>query len=152
MIACSDFHTHFMCVQDSFTKKEFLAQIDVCMGGRVAEELIFGQDNVTSGASSDIMKATDVAKRMVRYYGMSEKVGPVNHDDDDMQLLSTQTKQLIESEILNLIESSEKRAKHILVEHREELDRLANALVEYETLDYQEIIDALAGKPISRSK
>ncbi|KAK4514817.1 uncharacterized protein ATC70_002422 [Mucor velutinosus] len=138
--------------KDSFTKKEFLAQIDVCMGGRVAEELIFGQDNVTSGASNDIMKATDVAKRMVRYYGMSEKVGPVNHDDDDMQLLSTQTKQLIESEILNLIESSEKRAKHILVEHREELDRLANALVEYETLDYQEIIDALAGKPISRSK
>lgn len=122
------------------------------MGGRVAEELIFGQENVTSGASSDIMKATDVAKRMVRYYGMSEKVGPVNHDDEDMQLLSAQTKQLIESEILNLIENSEKRAKHILVEHREELDRLANALVEYETLDYQEIIDAVAGKPISRSK
>lgn len=122
------------------------------MGGRVAEELIFGQENVTSGASSDIMKATDVAKRMVRYYGMSEKVGPVNHDDEDMQLLSAQTKQLIESEILNLIENSEKRAKYILVEHREELDRLANALVEYETLDYQEIIDALAGKPISRSK
>jgi ATP-dependent metalloprotease len=122
------------------------------MGGRVAEELIFGQENVTSGASSDIMKATDVAKRMVRYYGMSEKVGPVNHDDEDMQLLSAQTKQLIESEILNLIENSEKRAKHILVEHREELDRLANALVEYETLDYQEIIDAVTGKPISRSK
>ncbi|CEP07141.1 hypothetical protein [Parasitella parasitica] len=138
--------------KDSFTKKEFLAQIDVCMGGRVAEELIFGQENVTSGASSDIMKATDVAKRMVRYYGMSEKVGPVNHDDEDMQLLSAQTKQLIESEILSLIENSEKRAKHILVEHREELDKLANALVEYETLDYQEIIDVLAGKPISRSK
>ncbi|KAI8641824.1 peptidase family M41-domain-containing protein [Parasitella parasitica] len=138
--------------KDSFTKKEFLAQIDVCMGGRVAEELIFGQENVTSGASSDIMKATDVAKRMVRYYGMSEKVGPVSHDDEDMQLLSAQTKQLIESEILSLIETSEKRARHILVEHREELDKLANALVEYETLDYQEIIDVLAGKPISRPK
>jgi ATP-dependent metalloprotease len=120
------------------------------MGGRVAEDLIFGSDNVTSGASSDIMKATDVAKRMVRYYGMSEKVGPVNYDDDSMQLLSTQTKQLIESEILDLIETSEKRARKLLLEHREELDRLANALVEYETLDYQEIIDALAGKPISR--
>lgn len=121
------------------------------MGGRVAEELIFGQENVTSGASSDITKATDVAKRMVRYYGMSEKVGPVNHDDDDMRLLSAHTKQLIESEILNLIETSEKRAKKILIEHREELDNLANALIEYETLDYQEIIDSLAGKPISRS-
>jgi ATP-dependent metalloprotease len=122
------------------------------MGGRVAEELIFGQDNVTSGASSDIVKATDVAKRMVRYYGMSEKVGPININDDAMQLLSTQTKELIESEILHLIETSEKRAKKILIEHREELDRLAKALVEYETLDYQEIIDALAGKPISRPK
>lgn len=122
------------------------------MGGRVAEELIFGPDNVTSGASSDIMKATDVAKRMVRYYGMSDKVGPVNHDDESMQLLSAQSKQLIESEILSLIEESEKRAKKILNDHREELDRLANALVEYETLDYQEIIDALAGKPISRPK
>lgn len=120
------------------------------MGGRVAEELIFGAENVTSGASSDIMKATDVAKRMVRYYGMSEKVGPVNHDDDDMQLLSTQTKLLIESEILHLIESSEKRATKLLTDHRQELDNLANALIEYETLDRQEIIDALAGKPISR--
>ncbi|KAI9275218.1 peptidase family M41-domain-containing protein [Helicostylum pulchrum] len=136
--------------KDSFTKKEFIAQIDVCMGGRVAEELIFGPENVTSGASSDIMKATDVAKRMVRYYGMSEKVGPVNHDDDDMQLLSTQTKLLIESEILYLIEASEKRAKKLLTDHRHELDNLANALIEYETLDRQEIIDALAGKPISR--
>ncbi|KAI8890735.1 ATP-dependent metallopeptidase Hfl [Backusella circina FSU 941] len=136
--------------KDSFTKKEYLAQIDVCMGGRVAEEMIFGEDNVTSGAHSDIVKATDVAKRMVRYYGMSDKVGPVNHDDEDMQLLSTQTKQLIEGEILNLIEGSEARARKILQDHREELDRLAKALVEYETLDYQEIMDVLAGKPISR--
>lgn len=126
--------------------------IDVCMGGRVAEEMIFGTDNVTSGASSDILKATDVAKKMVRYYGMSDKVGPVNHDDDSMQLLSAQTKELIESEILNLIETSEKRAKQILIDHREELDRLATALIEYETLDYQEIIDAVSGKPISRPK
>jgi ATP-dependent metalloprotease len=120
------------------------------MGGRVAEEMIFGEDNVTSGAHSDIVKATDVAKRMVRYYGMSDKVGPVNHDDEDMQLLSTQTKQLIEGEILDLIENSEARARKLLEDHREELDRLAKALVEYETLDYQEIMDVLAGKPISR--
>ncbi|KAI9487428.1 MAG: peptidase family M41-domain-containing protein [Benjaminiella poitrasii] len=138
--------------KDSYTKKEFTAMIDVCMGGRVAEELIFGQDNVTSGASNDIMKATNIAKRMVRYYGMSEKVGPVNYDDDDMQILSTETKKLIESEILDFVEASERRAKQILLEHREELDRLSNALVEYETLDYQEIIDVLAGRAISRPK
>ncbi|KAI8988293.1 peptidase family M41-domain-containing protein [Mycotypha africana] len=138
--------------KDSYTKQEFLAMIDVSMGGRAAEELIFGSNNVTSGASSDISKATDVAKRMVRYYGMSDKVGPVTHDDDDMKLLSTQTKELIESEIFHLVQESEKRAKKILNEHREELDRLANALVEYETLDYQEIMDVLAGKAINRPK
>ncbi|KAG1140540.1 hypothetical protein G6F37_002541 [Rhizopus arrhizus] len=136
--------------KDSFTKKEFLAQIDVCMGGRVAEELIFGEENVTSGAHSDIVKATDVAKRMVRYYGMSDKVGAVSFDNEDMQLLSAQTKQLIESEISELVESSQTRAKRILTEHRDELDKLANALVEYETLDAQEIIDVLTGKPITR--
>jgi ATP-dependent metalloprotease len=89
--------------QDSFTRKEFLAQLDVCLGGRVAEEMIFGEENVTSGAHSDIVKATDVAKRMVRYYGMSDKVGPVGYDDDDMQQLSTQTKLLIEGEIKALV-------------------------------------------------
>jgi ATP-dependent metalloprotease len=65
--------------------------------------MIFGEENVTSGAHSDIVKATDVAKRMVRYYGMSEKVGPVGYDDDDMQLLSTQTKLVIEGEIKSLV-------------------------------------------------
>jgi ATP-dependent metalloprotease len=120
------------------------------MGGRVAEELIFGEENVTSGAHSDIVKATDVAKRMVRYYGMSDKVGAVSFDNEDMQLLSAQTKQLIESEISELVESSQTRAKRILTEHRDELDKLANALVEYETLDAQEIIDVLTGKPITR--
>lgn len=80
-----------------------MAQLDVCLGGRVAEEMIFGDENVTSGAHSDIVKATDVAKRMVRYYGMSDKVGPIGYDDDDMQQLSTQTKLLIEGEIKALV-------------------------------------------------
>jgi ATP-dependent metalloprotease len=120
------------------------------MGGRVAEEMIFGEDNVTSGAHSDIVKATDVARRMVRYFGMSQKVGPVNYDDDDMQLLSMETRMLIESEIKDLVLDSEARAKHILLTHREELDRLATALVEYETLTAEEIKDVMAGRPISR--
>ncbi|KAG2223685.1 hypothetical protein INT45_007263 [Circinella minor] len=136
--------------KDSFTKREYIAQIDVCMGGRVAEEMIFGADNVTSGAHSDIVKATDVAKRMVRNYGMSEKVGPISHDDEDMQLLSAPTKRAIEGEIKHLVETSEARAKEILTTHREELDLLANALIEYETLSYQEIVDVLSGKPVTR--
>ncbi|KAI8578353.1 hypothetical protein K450DRAFT_247508 [Umbelopsis ramanniana AG] len=136
--------------KDSFTRKEFLAQLDVCLGGRVAEEMIFGEENVTSGAHSDIVKATDVAKRMVRYYGMSDKVGPVEYDDDDMQLLSTQTKLIIEGEIKSLVVNAESRARHILKTHTEELHRLAKALIDYETLSQQEILDAMAGKPISR--
>ncbi|CAO3666746.1 unnamed protein product [Umbelopsis ramanniana] len=136
--------------KDSFTRKEFLAQLDVCLGGRVAEEMIFGEENVTSGAHSDIVKATDVAKRMVRYYGMSEKVGPVGYDDDDMQLLSTQTKLVIEGEIKSLVVNAESRARHILKTHMEELHRLAKALIDYETLSQEEILDAMAGKPISR--
>ncbi|GAB5588852.1 i-AAA protease yme1 [Umbelopsis nana] len=136
--------------KDSFTRKEFLAQLDVCLGGRVAEEMIFGEENVTSGAHSDIVKATDVAKRMVRFYGMSDKVGPVGYDDDDMQQLSTQTKLLIEGEIKTLVVNAESRARHILKTHSEELHRLAKALIEYETLSQQEILDIMAGKPISR--
>ncbi|KAH8548407.1 peptidase family M41-domain-containing protein [Umbelopsis sp. PMI_123] len=136
--------------KDSFTRKEFLAQLDVCLGGRVAEEMIFGEENVTSGAHSDIVKATDVAKRMVRFYGMSEKVGPVGYDDEEMQLLSAQTKLLIEGEIKSLVISAESRARHILKTHMDELHRLAKALMDYETLSQQEILDAMAGKPISR--
>lgn len=85
--------------KDSYTRREYLAQLDICLGGRIAEELIFGPENVTSGAHSDIVKATEVAKRMVRHFGMSEKVGPVDYDDEDMMLLSSDTKQLIENEI-----------------------------------------------------
>jgi ATP-dependent metalloprotease len=73
------------------------------MGGRVAEEMIFGEDNVTSGAHSDIRKATEVARRMVRNLGMDDKVGPVNYSDEDMYQLSTETKVLIENAIKGLV-------------------------------------------------
>ncbi|ORY93605.1 peptidase family M41-domain-containing protein [Syncephalastrum racemosum] len=136
--------------KDSFTRREFLAQLDICLGGRIAEELIFGPENVTSGAHSDIVKATEVAKRMVRHYGMSDKVGPVEYDDEDMLQLSTETKQLIESEIKHFVTKAEGRARDILTSHTEELHRLAKALIEYETLSQQEIIDVIQGKPIRR--
>ncbi|KAI8334703.1 peptidase family M41-domain-containing protein [Chlamydoabsidia padenii] len=136
--------------KDSFTKKEYIAQIDVCMGGRVAEEMIFGEDNVTSGAHSDIVKATDVARRMVRNLGMDEKVGPVNYSDEDMLQLSTETKVLIENAIKDLVMDAEKRAIGILTVHIEELHRLAKALVEYETLTQEEIINVIKNKPINR--
>ncbi|KAF9571498.1 hypothetical protein EC968_000461 [Mortierella alpina] len=136
--------------KDSFTRKEYLAQLDVAMGGRVAEEMIFGAENVTSGCSSDIVHATKVAKMMVTQFGMSEKVGPVAHTEEDMMVLSTPTKQLIEAETKTLIESAQARATLLLKTHKEELHRLAKALVEYETLTQEEIRRAIEGKPIVR--
>ncbi|KAF9133477.1 hypothetical protein BGW39_009667 [Mortierella sp. 14UC] len=136
--------------KDSFTRKEYMAQLDVAMGGRVAEEMIFGGDNVTSGCSSDIVHATKVAKAMVTQFGMSEKVGPVAHSEEDMMVLSTPTKQLIESETKSLIEAAQARATLLLKTHKEELHRLAKALVEYETLTQEEIRRAIEGKPIVR--
>ncbi|KAG0294493.1 hypothetical protein BGZ98_001752 [Dissophora globulifera] len=136
--------------KDSFTRKEYLAQLDVAMGGRVAEEMIFGPENVTSGCSSDIVHATKVAKMMVTQFGMSEKVGPVAHTEEDMQVLSTPTKLLIESETKGLIEAANARVTLLLRTHKEELHRLAKALVDYETLTQEEIRRAIEGKPIVR--
>ncbi|KAF9164844.1 hypothetical protein DFQ26_000975 [Actinomortierella ambigua] len=136
--------------KDSFTRKEYMAQLDVAMGGRVAEEMIFGADNVTSGCSSDIVHATKVARMMVTHYGMSDKVGPVAHTEEDMATLSTPTKQLIEAEIKALVEAAQARAAQLLKTHKEELHRLAKALVEYETLTQEEIRRAIEGRPIVR--
>ncbi|GJJ73322.1 ATP-dependent metalloprotease [Entomortierella parvispora] len=136
--------------KDSFTRKEYLAQLDVAMGGRVAEEMIFGAENVTSGCSSDIVQATRVAKMMVTQFGMSDKVGPVAHNEEDMAALSTPTKLMIESETKSLIESAQARVTLLLKTHKEELHRLAKALVDYETLTQEEIRRAIEGKPIVR--
>ncbi|CAH1765238.1 13962_t:CDS:10 [Entrophospora sp. SA101] len=136
--------------RDSYTKKEYLAMVDVCMAGRVAEELIFGKENVTSGSHNDIMKATEIAKNMVRTFGMSDKVGPVAHSDEDMENLSTKTKLVIESEIKSLVENAQARATNILRTHKDELHRLAKALMDYETLTQEEIDSVVKGKNIQR--
>ncbi|CDH60215.1 atp-dependent peptidase [Lichtheimia corymbifera JMRC:FSU:9682] len=111
--------------KDSFSRREYLAQLDICLGGRIAEELIFGDENVTSGAHSDIVKATEVAKRMVRHYGMSERIGPVDYDDEAMQFLSSDTKQLIEAEIKSFVMEAEGRAREVLTKH---MDRKSTRL------------------------
>ncbi|KAF0526603.1 ATP-dependent metallopeptidase Hfl [Gigaspora margarita] len=136
--------------KDNYTKKEFLAMVDVAMGGRVAEEMIFGKENVTTGSHNDIVTATNVAKRMVTLYGMSDKVGPVAHPEEDMDQLSTQTKLIIESEVKALLENAQIRAANILKTHKEELHRLASALIEYETLTQEEIESVIKGKAINR--
>ncbi|KAK7205722.1 peptidase family M41-domain-containing protein [Myxozyma melibiosi] len=139
----------------SQSKKELLAQIDVCMGGKAAEEFINGVENVTSGCSSDLRQATKVARAMVASYGMSEKVGPVELAEDWSQWSAT-TRELAESEIRDVLQKSEDRAQKLLRDRSVELKRLAEALVEYETLDRQDIERAVKGekpeKPIPPKK
>ncbi|KAL7272600.1 i-AAA protease yme1 [Rhizina undulata] len=142
--------THFLPEGDQFsmTKKQFLAKIDSALGGKIAEELIYGPDNVTSGCSQDLRNATKLARMMVMQLGMSETLGDVDFAED-YQNLSGQTKELIEKEVRRIIEESRGRATKILTAHRKELDLLAKALVEYESLDRDEIQKVVKGETLT---
>jgi len=130
--------------QTSQSLKEMLAFMDVCMGGRVAEELIFGSENVTSGASSDIMNATRTARAMVTKYGFSEEVGIVYHGGNTgEESASGATRAKIDSEVKNLTDSSYKRAKELLSKHSKVHHLLAETLLEYETLTGDEVRDII---------
>lgn len=130
----------------SVSLKEYLAGIDVSMGGRVAEELIYGYENVTSGASSDIKNATRTAQSMVKHWGFS-KLGPVFYDDRDDNI-SPRRKEEIEEEITTIVRGGEARATALLTAKLDELHRLAHALVEHETLDSDEVRKVIKGEPI----
>jgi len=130
--------------QTSQSLKEMLAFMDVAMGGRVAEELIFGQENVTSGASSDIMSATRTARAMVTKYGFSEEVGIVYHGGNTgEESASGATRAKIDSEVQKLTEGSYKRAKELLSKHSKEHHLLAETLLEFETLTGDEVRDII---------
>lgn len=131
----------------SETKKEMMAQIDVCMGGKVAEELVYGPDNVTTGASSDIQNATNIAYMMVTRAGMSDLLGNIDLSTN-YGALSSETKQQIENEVRRLVEDGRTRATDLLTKNREGLDRLANALVEYETLNRDEMEKVVRGEKL----
>ncbi|KAL2926717.1 ATP-dependent zinc metalloprotease FTSH 4 mitochondrial [Bienertia sinuspersici] len=130
--------------QTSISRKQMLARLDVCMGGLVAEELIFGESEVTSGASSDLQQATKLARSMVTKYGMSREVGLVTHDfDGNDRSMSTETRLLIEQEVKYLLERAYNNAKTILTTHSKELHALANALLKDETLTGNQIKELL---------
>lgn len=131
--------------ETSISRKQMLATLDVCMGGRVAEELIFGENEVTSGASSDLRQATSLAREMVTKYGMGNEVGLVTHDyKDDGRSMSSETRLLIEKEVKQFLERAYNNAKTILTTHNKELHALANALLEHETLSGTQIKTLLA--------
>ncbi|WVR08714.1 hypothetical protein IAU60_005772 [Kwoniella sp. DSM 27419] len=136
--------------KDSYTRREYNAMIDVALGGRAAEEMIFGTDDVTSGCSSDLQRATDVAARMIRSYGFSDKVGLVAHGDEESVYLSGKKKDEIESEIRSFLDNGMTRTSNLLKTHENELHLLAKALVEYETLSLDEVKQVLAGQRLNR--
>ncbi|XP_070784133.1 ATP-dependent zinc metalloprotease YME1L1-like isoform X2 [Enoplosus armatus] len=130
----------------SETRAQLLAQMDVSMGGRVAEELIFGDDYITTGASSDFDGATKIAKMMVTRFGMSDKLGVMTYGDVTKQ--SPETQAAIEQEVRTLLKDSYDRAKNLLKTYSKEHKTLADALLRYETLDAKEIKLVLEGKSL----
>jgi cell division protease FtsH len=145
----------------SMSREQMTSRLAIMMGGRVAEELVFGKDKVTSGASSDIEQATRLARMMVTRWGLSEALGTVSYGENQdevflgMSVSRTQnaseaTVQKIDTEIRRFVEEGYNEATRILTEKRADLEALAKGLLEFETLSGDEIIDLLAGKKPNR--
>jgi len=145
----------------SMTHQEMTSRLAIMMGGRVAEEMKFGKENVTSGAASDIKQATRLARAMVTQWGFSEEIGPVDYGDDQGEVflgqqivqsssISAETAAKIEKEVKELVEGGLNEARRILTERNTDWEALSQGLLEYETLSGDEIRDLLAGKPPER--
>jgi len=145
----------------SMSMKQMKARLALCFGGRIAEQIIYGDDSLNTGASNDIQQATELARAMVMEYGMSERLGWLRYRDNQEEVflghsvsraqhVSEETSQLIDQEIRRLIEEAEGVARKVLTDHLDELHRLANALLEYETLTGEEAKRAIKGEDIGR--
>ena len=144
-----------------YRKSEIAARLVMMFGGRIAEELIYGADNVTTGAGDDIRQATNLARRMVTEWGMSDKLGPLRYSENEEEIflghsvtqrknVSEATAQMIDEEIRRIIDDAEQLARQTLHENLEGLHLLANALLEYETLSGEEVKTLLRGEKIHR--
>ena len=144
----------------SYHRDKMHANLAVAMGGRVAEEIIFGHDKVSSGASGDIQYATDLARNMVTKWGMSDKLGPLQYEQSQEGYLGmgqtartmggAETNKLIDAEIKDLVENGLKRATEILTDQEDKLHLLAQAMLEYETLTGEEIDQLMKDGKIDR--
>lgn len=139
------------------------SRLSILFAGRIAEEMLFGKEGVSTGASNDIQVATTIARKMVSEWGMSEEMGPVAYDEpqDEVFLgysiskrknMADATALKVDMEIRRIIDEAYQRTRSILKEYRHELDTLANGLIEFETLSGEEIKDLLAGKEIRQKK
>jgi cell division protease FtsH len=142
----------------SITRAKLHDDLIVAMGGRAAEELIFGYDKVTTGASSDIMQATSMARSMVTKWGLSDKVGPIDYSEEEsgkfyaaQKTFSEETGKIIDEEVKRIVAEALQKAKEILSAKKADLEKLAQALLEFETLTGDEIKELLAGKEIRKA-
>jgi cell division protease FtsH len=146
----------------SYSKQELEGRLRMLFGGRTAEELVFGPENVTTGAGNDIKQATELARRMITEFGFSKKLGPLRytHNQEEIFLghsvtqqknVSDSTVTVIDQEVRSLIDEAEACARRILIEHRADLDLVAAALLEYETLSGAEIAGLLRGELVVRA-
>ena len=152
--------TMFLPEEDrySLSKRALNSQICSLFGGRIAEEMTLGFEGVTTGASNDIMRATQLAKNMVTKWGLSEKLGPLMYAEEEGEVflgrsagsqqtnVSAQTAQLIDQEVRSIIDHCYGTAKRLLEENRDKLDMMAEALMKYETIDVGQIDDIMAGR------
>lgn len=151
--------TMFLPEEDrySLSKRALISQICSLYGGRIAEEMTLGFDGVTTGASNDIMRASQIARNMVTKWGLSEKLGPLMYAEDDESYLgrggggqgasvSGETAKLIDSEVRSIIDECYGTAKQILTDNRDKLEAMADALMKYETIDADQIDDIMAGR------
>ncbi len=151
--------TMFLPEEDrySHSKEHLESQVSSLFGGRLAEVLIFGPDMVTTGASNDIQRATDIARNMVTKWGLSERLGPLMYSEDEEEVflgrsvtqhknVSDDTAHAIDEEIRSVIDRNYERAKEILETHMDKLHSMADALVKYETIDSDQIGDIMAGR------
>ena len=145
----------------SLSREKLETDIAVAMGGRIAEEMVFGYDKVTSGASSDIKMATQIARSMVTQFGMSDEMGPLSYNEDEQEVflghsvtqtkhVSEETANAIDREVRRIVDEGYKRAQDILSANEDQLHRLAEALLEYEALNGDEITAILRGETFSR--
>ncbi|MEM9708526.1 MAG: ATP-dependent zinc metalloprotease FtsH [Pseudomonadota bacterium] len=145
--------------QLSVTYTKYKSKIAMAMGGRVAEELVFGQDNVTSGAASDIQQVSKIARAMVTQFGFAEELGYVDYANEQQSYLgayqggashSEEMQKRIDQKVKDIVDEGYEVAKRILTEKRDDLERLAQGLLEYETLTGPEITKVIAGEPLNR--
>ena len=141
----------------SQTRQQLKSNVSIAFGGRIAEEIVFGKDYVTTGASDDIKRATEICRNMVTRWGLSDRLGPQTYGEEDGEVflghavtkqkeISNETARIIDEEVRKLVDEAYEFAKEILRNHSVQLDTMVDALLKYETIDADQMVDIMVGK------